>query len=100
MRNVITNGFLTDSSKTISFTIPVNKPIIAQEIDFSLLNVQIRTVEGEILFSDDVMESDYSVLSEIVDNGISVNIISEIPFDAVNNMPLSVYIVEAQGRFA
>ena len=99
MRDFATTGFLTNSRKTIQFTIPLDKPSVAHEIYFSKLNIQVRHINGGFLINENVIEGDFTVTSKVEGMGILVNITRSTQFDAINDIPLSVYIVEAEGEF-
>ena len=99
MKDFATTGFLTNSRKTIQFTIPLDKPSVAHEIYFSKLNIQVRHINGGFLINENVIEGDFTVTSKVEGMGILVNITRSTHFDAINDIPLSVYIVEAEGEF-
>ena len=99
MRDFATTGFLTNSRKTIQFTIPLDKPSVAHEIYFSKLNIQVRHINGGFLINENVIEGDFTVTSKVEGMGILVSITRSTQFDAINDIPLSVYIVEAEGEF-
>ena len=99
MKDFATTGFLTNSRKTIQFTIPLDKPSVAHEIYFSKLNIQVRHINGGFLINENVIEGDFTVTSKVEGMGILVNITRSTQFDAINDIPLSVYIVEAEGEF-
>ena len=99
MRDFSTVGFLTNASKTIAFTIPLDKPVVCEEIYFDSMNIQIRHIGGGFLINEDVMQSNYSVITELRSMGIFVTITSEEAFNCISDVPLSIYISEAQGVF-
>ena len=99
MRNVSTVGFLTNGRRTIAFTIPLDKPVVADEIYFSTMHLQVRHINGGMLINEDVMQSNYSVLTEVQSFGIFVTITNTEQFDGIDEIPVSVYISEASGMF-
>ena len=99
MRDFSTIGFLTNARRTISFTIPFDKPITAQEIYFTSMNIQVRHINGGLLINGDVIQGDYSIRAEIKSLGVFVSITRSEPFDTLNDIPLSVYVVEAEWEF-
>lgn len=99
MRNYATTGFLTNSRRTIQFTISLDKPVINAEIEFSKLDIQVRQYNGDMLIDGDVIDSDYTVIAETKPLGIFITITQPEVFGGVNDMPVSVYIVEANGVF-
>ena len=99
MRNYSTTGFLTDSRKTICFTISLDKPIVAEEIFFSDMYLQVRSIDGDLLIDEDVISGDCSVITQIKKPGVFVTITRSEGFNAIDNIPLSVYVQEANGVF-
>ena len=99
MTDFSTTGFLANSRRTISFTIPLNKNALAEEIYFNKMDIQVRHINGGFLINEDVMTGDYSVLTQLRPMGIFVSISKSEPFDCLNDVPLSIYIKEATGVF-
>ena len=100
MRDFSTVGFLSNSRKTISFTIPLNKNALAEEIYFNKMDIQVRHIQGGFLIDEDVIQGDYTVITQLRPLGIFVTITREDSFEAINDIPLSIYIKEAEGVFA
>ena len=65
MRDYATTGFLSNSRRTISFTIPLDKPASAQDIYFTSMDIQVRHINGGFLINEDVISGDYTVMSRI-----------------------------------
>ena len=99
MRDFATTGFLSNAKRSITFSIPLDKPAIADEVYFSSMNVQVRHINGGFLINEDVMLGDYTVVSNLKGMSIEVVITRAEPFDTLNDIPLSVYVVEANGQF-
>ena len=100
MTDFSTTGFLSKSCKTINFTIPLNKNVLAKEIYFEKMDLEVRHIKGGFLINEDVIQGDYTVVTRIKSLGILVSISRSEPFDSINNIPLSIYIKEAKGVFA
>lgn len=100
MKNFSTTGFLSNSCKTISFTIPLNKNAIADDIYFQKMDIEVRHIGGGFLLNEDVMQSDLTVVTKLESLGVFVSITKNTPFVSTNEIPLSVYIKEAIGVFA
>lgn len=111
MTNYSTTGFLTDSGRTIKFTIALDMPVVNAEIAFSSLLIQVRRDEPnitgtsnvktiEFLINEDVMLNyNLSVITQVRQIGIEVTITKPTMFTEATDIQLSVYIVQAQGEF-
>lgn len=101
MKNYATTGFLSTYGRTITFTISLDKPVINAFVSFSKMDVEIRKHDStELIVDEDIMINDnYTVITQVKSLGIEVTLTQASMFTEADNIPLSVYIKEANAEF-
>lgn len=88
------NGAVTGSTlKTLRFTIPLDKPIVASSVTVNTLTATVRGIRstgGATFLNGDLTE--YTLACSIVNGTIQVNLTSNTAFNVYGDSPISVQV--------
>lgn len=90
LEGFIAGGFITSSSTTIFFFIPLNKPIVATTATLSG-NISVRSSTGSYAVNNQSVSSVGTVTTSIRDSGITVRIVASSAFSVTNNAPITIF---------
>ena len=93
--DIIVSGLVTGGAADLWFTIPLDKPILANNVNFTSLKILPRGVNGYLdgsVYTDIATDSRYTVSYSVNRFGIEVRATRNSAYDVTNNTPAALII--------
>ena len=88
--NVMIPGMLSGSSKTIVFSVLLDKSIDASGVNITCEDLTARGINGYLIIDTDIHDGNYTVSHSISGNTVTVLVTASTAFGTANNTPLIV----------
>lgn len=93
--DIIVSGLVSGGSAALWFTIPLDKPILANNVNFTSLKILSRGINGYIDgtgYTDIATDNRYTVTYSVNRFCIKVQATRNTPYDVTNNTPATIII--------